>query len=216
MLGNPSAAIDEDHDATSLDSVNRADRGRSKPKLVPGETGLWLLLICDLFQFSVFFALFSYHRGHDPVLFEDSARNLHIGLGFINTLVLISGSVLVAVALGRWTGPENGRSATRLLFGAGLLGVLFAAIKITEYTLSARGGHTIGSNDFYMFYFCITGFHLVHVVAGSVALFFAARAIGSGSVNPSPTRQGAVYSVGLFWHMVDLVWLLLFSLLYIT
>ncbi|BBX00081.1 cytochrome c oxidase subunit 3 [Mycolicibacterium moriokaense] len=204
------------HTETAELSPNGTREGLGRQKLIPGEPGLWLLLICDLMQFSLFFALFSYHRGREPELFEASARNLHIGLGFVNTIVLIVGSVLVAVAIDRWRGADSHRLVSRMLFATGVLGLVFVTIKIVEYMLSAHAGHTIGSNDFYMFYFCLTGFHLVHVIAGSVALFIVARAVSNGRVTPSPEKRGTVYSVGLFWHMVDLVWLLLFSLLYIS
>ncbi|WP_067671604.1 cytochrome c oxidase subunit 3 [Nocardia miyunensis] len=221
MLNNIRATTVNGHGVDQCAAEAGPSSGRpgeriARSKLIPGESSLWLLLICDLFQFSIFFALFSYNRGRNPALFETSARGLHIGLGFVNTVVLISGSVLVAVALRRWDSGYSTHIVRRMLFWAGLCGVLFILIKITEYILAAHDGHTVGTNDFFMFYFVLTGFHIVHVLAGSAGLFFAARAVGNGQATPSPDRRGAVYSVGLFWHMVDIIWLVLFSLLYIT
>lgn len=191
-------------------------RNRQSRNLIPGESGVWVLLLSDLFQFTVFFALFSYHRGREREVFEDSARQLHLELGFTNTVILIVASVVVAVALRHWGHGATPRATSRLLFASAALAALFVVIKITEYILTAHAGYTIGTNDFFMFYFCVTGFHLVHAVAAGIALFFAARSVARGQAEPHSKHRGAVYSIGLLWHMVDLIWLVLFSLLYIS
>jgi nitric oxide reductase NorE protein len=216
FTGEPSTASDQLEPPAPAPAQRQTMHGIDARNNVAGETALWVLLIADLFQFTLFFALFSYHRGRDPMLFDNTAGNLHVELGFTNTLVLILGSVLVAAALRRWGNGAPDHAVTRLIRCASGCGVVFVAIKITEYILNTADGHTIGENSFFMFYYCVTGFHFVHAIAGTVALLFAARAISLNRAQPSIDRRGAVYSVGLLWHLVDVIWLVLFSLFYIS
>jgi nitric oxide reductase NorE protein len=85
--------------------------------------------------------------------------------------------------------------------------------KTVEYTQKINAGVTLLTNDFYMYYFILTGIHLIHVIAGSVVLgvlWFKSRSARSGGGSLTVYESGAT-----FWHMVDLLWVFLFPLLYL-
>ena len=103
------------------------------------------------------------------------------------------------------------RRAIRLTSYGGLCGVAFIVIKIFEWHAEISNGHTITSNDFFMFYFMLTGVHLLHVVMG---LCFLAVVIVELR-NPKLRRVAMVEIGATYWHMVDLLWVVIFALVYV-
>lgn len=178
---------------------------------VPGEEGLWVFILGDMAIFALFFGTILVTRADDPVTFAAAQHELHPVLGIVNTALLLTGSLFVIHGLRRL---GDGTSASARLFAATLLcAVGFAAIKAVEYTLLVDEGHTAGSNDFFMYYFVFTGIHLAHLVIGAVVMVFlvlTARQPDLGSGQRRFAECGAIY-----WHMVDLLWLVLFPLLYL-
>ncbi len=97
--------------------------------------------------------------------------------------------------------------------GAAACGAVFIALKIFEYWDKTTSGFSITANDFFMLFYALTGIHLVHVILGVGALLFLSGKLRDGSIGPAnmpPLESGATY-----WHMVDLLWLVLFPLLYL-
>jgi len=176
----------------------------------PGEPGLWVFLLGDMVMFSVFFGFVAVLHGRQPAMFRASQQALHPGLGLLNTLLLLAASALVVRGLRQL---RSGRPA-RTLPVAVLCALGFAAVKGSEYALVIRAGHTPNSNDFFMYYFVFTGIHLAHLVIGLGALIAvvankAARGTGMGRLL---VAEGAA----AYWHMVDLLWLVLFPLFYLV
>ncbi|MDT5302059.1 MAG: hypothetical protein QOG79_5301, partial [Mycobacterium sp.] len=104
--------------------------------------------------------------------------------------------------------------AQRFIGGAFLCGLAFMVSKAIEYTEKLNAGISLLTNDFFMYYFTLTGIHLFHVVAGNVVLlvmWFKARSQSFEPEQPVVLECGAIY-----WHMVDLIWIILFPLLYLV
>lgn len=180
---------------------------------VPGEVGLWVFLFGDMAVFGVFFATFLHERSRDPALFHVARHQLEIGIGLTNTVVLLTGSWCVATALRVLRAGERVRAAG--LFRAGAAsGVVFIGLKATEYTVLGRAGHGPGTNHFFLYYFILTGIHLFHVLLGTVALLVVVGQARRPEL--SPARFAFVEGGSCFWHLVDLLWIVLFPLLYLV
>jgi len=179
---------------------------------VPGETGIWVLVFGDMVAFAVFFGVFMSSRGSHAVMFDESRRNLHVGYAVVNTALLLTSSLFVAIAVRAYR-SENHRMAPRLIVFAALCGLGFVANKALEYHDKFDNGITFTTNLFYIFFFTITGIHLFHVLIGLVGLGFVWRMARRTDRQPGNLL---VVEVGAsFWHMVDVLWIVIFPLLYL-
>lgn len=180
---------------------------------MPGEGGIWIFLFGDMIVFGVFFATFMYQRAKAPELFDQSRQTLSITIGLINTLILLSSSLLVVTGIRAIR--VNRPMTARLLFLAALgCGLAFVGLKALEYTVKVQQGHTPNQNAFYLYYFILTGLHLFHVLIGiAVLTILAAQA---RRIKPGATSMAVAESGACFWHLVDLLWIVLFPLLYLV
>lgn len=178
---------------------------------VPGEEGVWVLILGDLVVFSTFFLMFAWYRGNALPMFEAGQALLDRALGLINTLLLLTSSLLVAVAVHRVRTRRSG--ADGLLVLGILCGLGFVAVKVLEYAEKIHDGIGFATSDFFMLYFAFTGIHLIHVIIGLGVLIF----IRSAARHPAAadTRMIAIESGASFWHLVDLLWIVLFALFYV-
>lgn len=174
---------------------------------------IWMFLAADSVCFGIFFLVFMVERLGQRALFAESAHLLDARLGLINTLILITGSWLVALAVTAGRRGE-GQKTRRLLLAAISVSSCFAIIKIFEYTTKISAGITPMTNDFFTFYFALTGVHFVHYTIGMAVLIYLATV----SVNRvGVDKRYAIWleSGALFWHLVDLLWMFLFAMLYL-
>jgi len=171
---------------------------------LPGGLMIWVLIISELLVFGAGLASFLSIRITDPAGFRAAQDLLHSGWAGVNTVVLVTSGLAAALAV--QFSMQNKRGAARLWLGAAsLLGVVFLVIKGSEFAHLAGLGISTETSAFYTFYFLLTGFHAAHVAAGIVLLGIVARSC----------RVDAVEAAAAFWHMVDLVWVLLFPVLYL-
>ena len=190
-----------------VDAVPAADEIR-----VPGETGIWVLIFGDMVAFAVFFGVFMHSRGSHVVMFDESRRHLHVGYAVVNTALLLTSSLFVAISVRAYR-AGNQRMAPRLIVFAAVCGLGFVANKALEYQDKFDNGITFTTNLFYTFFFTITGIHLLHVLIGLVGLAFVWRMTRRADRRPGNLL---IIEVGAsFWHMVDLLWLVIFPLLYL-
>ncbi|ODQ96447.1 cytochrome c oxidase subunit 3 [Mycolicibacterium holsaticum] len=190
-----------------------APSGPSSPH-IPGEPGIWIVLFGDLTMFTVIFVVYLHERGKAPSLFADSQAALNSTFGAINTLVLLTSSLLVVLATRAMQRENLRRWAPRLTIGAFAVGALFVLIKVIEYREKVIAGITPTTNEFFMYYFVLTGLHLAHVLLGLAVLtvlWLLAR-------RPAHTKTQIAYFEGgaCFWHMVDLLWIVIFPLLFLV
>jgi nitric oxide reductase NorE protein len=179
---------------------------------VPGEAGVWVLILGDMFAFSAFFAVFLVHRAQNVALFGASQATLERRFGLLNTALLLTSSLFVARAvIAARTGAR--RHAARLLLLALACGGGFVLSKAFEWGGKIAAGITLNTNEFYSFYYMFTGIHLLHVLVGmGVLMYLLAR---SRRGDPGAAYVAVMEGGGAFWHMVDLIWVVLFALFYL-
>src|ERR1700753_1474676 len=178
--------------------------GEPKRRL-PGVEGVWFFVMADMTVFAVLFGSFIVGRHHNPGLFEASRHALNPNFGGVNTLILLTSSLFAALALDA-VRKSRFALAQHFIGGAFLCGLAFMVSKGIEYTEKLSAGISLLTNDFFMYYFTLTGIHLFHVVAGTVVLlvlWFKARSRSFDPERPVVLACGAIY-----WHIVDLLWML--------
>ena len=187
----------------------------SKELYPPGDFGIWLVIYIELFTFGGLFIGYAFSRRQDIELFNSSQKLLEQGFGFINTILLITSSFFVfkAVQTIKKFELNKDKKASDFLLLASFLGSIFLIIKLVEFYHKYEQGITISTNSFFMFYYMLTVFHFLHVVLGVIILFILAKK----AKNKAYTSKNciALESGASYWHMVDLVWIILFPLIYI-
>lgn len=182
-----------------------------KPHL-PGETGVWMFIIGDILVFSLLFSVFVYDRSQEVALFVEQQQLLNQTLGLLNTVLLLTSSWLVALAV---HGARVGRlSRARGCFVVAILcGIGFVVIKYFEWGEKFAAGLTIETNNFFMYYYLMTGIHLLHMVIGIGVLVFLWQSVRGAEFDAQGV--GVLESGACFWHLVDILWIALFALLYL-
>ncbi len=165
---------------------------------------MWVLIISEILVFGAGLIAFAAARFSQPLVFATAQNSLDRVAGTINTGLLLTSGLAAALAV-------NARSRGKVpetrwwLLSAALLGVAFLGVKGVEYWTKYQAGLAIDTNAFFALYYLLTGFHALHVIAGIVILGIAAR---------YPTIE-AVETGTSFWHMIDLIWVLLFPIIYL-
>jgi nitric oxide reductase NorE protein len=193
--------------ATGVDQARHAADTRGH---VPGEASMWFFVIGDLLIFAVYFVGYMYFRGQNHQLFLASQARLNVDIGAINTVVLLTSSLFVA--LGTAAARAGNIAAGLRGFWIGLaFGAAFPLLKMFEWIPEITAGLTPGTNLFFMYYYVMTGMHLCHVALGLVIMCFVIRNLKT-STTP---RISFIETGATYWHMVDVLWLVLFALLYL-
>jgi nitric oxide reductase NorE protein len=179
---------------------------------LPGDSGVWTFIIADMGAFAMFFLIFTVARVGSPGLFEASRQHLDIWLGLLNTLILLTSSFFMvrAVEAAR-AGVRAG--ITRNLALTILIGLGFAVSKMVEYSTKIDAGIGLTTNEFFTYYFVLTGIHFLHYVIGIGAL--AMMLVKAQRDVLDDRFRIWIESVGCYWHMVDLLWIMLFPMLYL-
>ena len=189
-------------------------------KHLPAESGVWAFVLGDMVIFALFFITFmGYREGwfgqNFSAVFYQSQQTLNQTLGAVNTIVLLTSSYFIVLALYFSNAQHSNGNRAKLFARLAIIsGLIFVGIKGVEYYEKIAAGHTMVSNEFFMFYYIITGLHMLHVLIGMVfiKIFF---------LSPKQTKQEQhkLYEqkegAALYWHMVDLLWIMIFPLLYL-
>ncbi len=186
--------------------------------------GMWIFLLTEILLFGGLFCAYAIFRSWNPDMFYNAHKFLNVKLGALNTIVLISSSVTMALAIHSiQLGKRKlsiGFLVTTLVFAA-----VFLTIKYFEYSHKFHVGQLPGKyytftgiqgdnpHIFFSVYFAMTGLHGLHVIAGMIAIsWILVRTIRKRF---SPEYYTPMEMTGLYWHLVDLVWIFLFPLLYL-
>ena len=188
-------------------------RPRPRTPGLPAEAGLWVFVLGDMTVFGWFFVVFMWERRNDRALFAESGEQLFPGIGVTNAVILLISSLLVVLAVHAHR-RERAADAARVLIGAGACAALFAVLKAVEYSVEIDDGHTPAENTFFLFYFMLTGIHLLHVLIGAGLLFAWFRTARTG--RDWPRTRNFAEAAAVYWHMVDLLWIVIFTLLYLV
>jgi len=179
---------------------------------LPGDLAMWFFILAELAVFGLLFVSLAFARAAEPQVFADGARTIHAGAGLVNTLILLTGSYFVARAVKAMRGGGADACSRWLLAGAGS-GAAYTVIKFSEYVQLIGAGYNLRSSTFHFFYFFTTFFHLMHVLLGMIILIAVTLRCRRGLYSAADHR--GVESGASYWHMVDLVWLVLFPLVYV-
>lgn len=177
----------------------------------PGGILLWIIIYLELITFGMALLAFAYYGMQEKEIFEASAAQLNKTIATINTVFLLTSGFLVAKSVSSFKAKNIAKTQQYLNFSI-LFGFGFLILKCVEYYLKIEAGLTMGTNSFYMYYWALTAFHWVHVLVGIVILLFMKYLIKKKKENylVEDFEAGAA-----FWHMCDLIWLLLFPVLYL-
>ena len=183
----------------------------ASPRL-PGDLAIWFFILAEMLAFAVFFASYAFARAGDPELFNLYQQTLDRNAGALNTVLLITGSWFVVLAVQAAHRDDQPAISRNILLGF-LCGGGFLVVKVLEYADKFGAGISMSTNTFYMFYISLTFFHFMHVILGMVILaviWLQARQGAYTSQSANGLESGAAY-----WHMVDLLWIILFPLVYV-
>jgi len=184
---------------------------RAKPSL-PGDLAIWIFIWAELLVFAIFFAAYAIVRAKHVELFNALQPTLDRNAGALNTVLLITASWCVARAVAAIKADRQALSARLLAFGI-LAGSGFVVVKIIEYSAKFSEGINLTTNVFYMFYLSLTFFHFMHVLLGMIILMAVWRKTRQGGY--SAADHHGMETGASYWHMVDLVWMILFPLVYV-
>ena len=178
----------------------------------PGELGVWVFVLADMFVFTMLFCLFLHYRNEDVFSFNESMKKLNLHYGMINTVILLFSSWFAANAAMAMH-KSSLRACKRFMLLTMLCGLSFLVLKGFEYSEKLSYGITPYSNEFFMFYYVLRGIHLLHVIIGIFVVGFAwirLKVVGGEGIGSVGIENAVTY-----WHMVDLLWIILFPLLYL-
>jgi cytochrome c oxidase subunit III len=187
-----------------------------------GRLGIWLFISTEIILFGGLFLLYSMYRLKNPADFHAGSLELNRILGTLNTLILITSSLTVALAI---AALGNGRPGTSALFVAATIACAFGFLIVKAFEWAAKFHHGLypnakvllslsrGENLFFGLYYLMTGLHALHVLVGIGVLSVMLIRVLRGTI----TTGNPIYLVnsGLYWHLVDIIWIFLFPLFYL-
>ncbi|MGZ5208973.1 MAG: cytochrome c oxidase subunit 3 [Sulfuricurvum sp.] len=186
----------------------------------PGDFAIWIVVYIELLTFGLFFVGYAFSRRLNVQMFNDSQLFLNKTAGFIDTLILITSSYFIVKAIQSIKNPKesdiriSSATATNWLLATMVFGGIFLVNKVLEFSDIFAQGFSLSTNTFFMFYLLLTMFHFMHVLLGTIIIFTIRQKTklhGYTSTDCTGMETGAVY-----WHLVDLLWIVLFALVYIV
>ena len=180
-------------------------------RFVPGQPDMWAFVLFETLVFTAYFGFYLFSRGRNPELFLHSQAQLDLRIGVFNTLVLLLSSWSVARCV-QSSRAGAYRAALRDVTITAALAAVFLFLKVFEWVRLVRMGNGLDSNDFFTYYFFLTGIHFVHLLIGLVVLGVIVYQLRS----PQRRSQELVETCATYWHTVDFLWVLIFALLYVV
>jgi cytochrome c oxidase subunit 3 len=189
------------------------------------ELGMWLFLVTEFMFFGGLFLAYLVYRTRFPEAFVEGSHSMDVVLGTINTAVLLTSSLTMALAV-RAAEEARSRNLVQLLLATAVLGGVFLVVKAFEYHhkyeqhhvplagLPFEPANNPGLITFFNLYFLMTGLHALHIIIGLFVLLTLAWMARRGRLTAD--RSIVVHNTGLYWHFVDLVWVYLFPLFYLV
>ena len=178
----------------------------------PGGILIWMIVLLELLTFGIVLLVFLYQRQADVELFNSSQLMLNKTLGTLNTVVLITSGFFMANGLVTLQSGKD-KQSLNWLYATVFMGLLFLVLKGFEYSDKLEHGISLSYNNFFMFYWILTGFHFIHVLVGVIILTYMIVKIRRKVCSSNDYED--VETSGVFWHMCDLIWVFLFPILYL-
>jgi nitric oxide reductase NorE protein len=178
---------------------------------VPGDQGIWFFVFFESLIFTSYFCVYLFSRTQHERAFLRSQSHLLLWLGILDTIALLTSSWAMARCMQHVRAGRH-EAARRLAWVTAGLGVVFLALKLTEWVRLVHDGYTFTSSDFMQYYFFLTGIHAIHLLIGFVALGVLLYRLS----DPTPRARETVDTCATYWHTVDLFWVVIFAMLYIV
>jgi nitric oxide reductase NorE protein len=178
---------------------------------VPGQPDMWFFVLFEALVFTSYFVVYMVTRARNPELFLQSQQHLDIRVGVINTLLMLASSWSIARCV---QASRSGAFRPALTYTAltAIFGSIFLVSKIVEWVRLIQDGLTFTTNEYFTHYFFLTAIHALHLLIGFVVLGIIVYQLRS----PRRRSQEIVETCATYWHTVDLLWVLIFSLLYVV
>ena len=179
-------------------------------RFVPGQPDMWAFVLFEALVFTSYFTVYVIRRTQNPDLFLQSQAHLDLRVGVFNTLVLLLSSWAVARCV---QAAREGafRAALTNACLTMLFGFVFLVSKVLEWATEIERGFTFTTDEFFSFYYFLTAIHFLHLLIGFVFLGVAVHQLA----NPARRSQELVETCATYWHTIDLLWVLIFGLLYV-
>ena len=198
----------------NVDSVRPTPQPTTRPSWTepPGGILVWIIVAVELLTFGMGLVVFQVHARESHELFAAGRAALSQSIGMINTMILLTGGWFMTIAIGNL---RNGNilKSRGWLIATITSGLLFLALKGFEYADKLSHGYDLHADTFYTLYWLLTGFHFIHVAVAVIILLFMWWGILAGRYTKSDHED--VESSGIFWHMCDLIWLLVYPVVYL-
>lgn len=175
----------------------------------PGGILLWIIIYLELITFGIALIAMVFYAKEEPNLFHNSRLMLNPTYAMVNTILLLTSGFFMASAVNELKAKAIKKSKTYLLITM-LFGILFLVLKSIEYIGKLDEGLDMGYNIFFTFYWSLTLFHVIHVIVGLVILISVYFGLEKSKMTIEDVEAGSA-----FWHMCDLIWLLIFPVIYL-
>ncbi len=185
--------------------------------------GMWLFLFTELLLFGGLFLVFSIYRFKNHEAFSHGGAELDVFIGTLNTIILITSSMTIAVSIGALQ-QKKVKLAIGLMIATIFLALVFLVNKYFEWSAKyehglmpgteAFNGLEPGEKLFFLLYFFMTGLHAIHIIAGSIFIGVVIPKVKKGKVTHD--NYILLENAGLYWHLVDVIWIFLFPLFYLV
>jgi nitric oxide reductase NorE protein len=171
---------------------------------------MWAFVLFEALVFTGYFGVYMVRRTQDVELFLGSQAQLDLRIGVLNTLVLLVSSWSLARCV---QAAREGAypAALKNVLLTMLFGFAFLVSKVFEWIQEIRKGYTFSSNEFFSFYYFLTGIHFLHLLIGFIVLAVVVHQLWS----PARRSQNLVETGATYWHTVDFLWVMIFALLYV-
>lgn len=181
---------------------------------VPGQPDMWAFVLFESLIFTGYFGFYLFYRTRSPGLFLSSQEHLDLRIGVLNTLVLLLSSWSVARCVQSARAGAY-RAALRDVLATAAFAAVFLSLKVFEWSRLVHAGNGLDSNDFFGYYFFLTGIHFVHLLIGFVVLGVIGYRL-LGARRGTADSQTLIETCATYWHTVDFLWVLIFALLYVV
>lgn len=179
---------------------------------VPGNIAVWILIFAELTEFGFFFVAFLIAKALNPDIFFEGVAQLHTNAGMLNTFILLTSSYFIAHAIKSIQSAKRERCLL-FLYLTLLCGAAYCGIKAWEYHWNEAANIGIRTNLFFSIYYYLTFNHWLHVGMGMCVISWVTVKLHLNLYNKNDYE--GLESAASYWHMIDLVWIIIFPLLYV-